>query len=648
MPEHHFNDHKPIAKTAVAGLAVLVALCSYLTGEHFGPVRKSSTWLNDFRLTYLTPLVEQSNDVIVLAINEDTLATFPYRSPIDRDFLTKLLNRLNDNFDIRAVGVDLIFDQPTVAAYDLELQNAMRRMRAPLVIAAGEASAGLSARQLEFQDQYLQGLTTGSSVLSAEDGVVRTHLPGGDPGTRRSFPATLAMAAGIEVSVEPEAIFFRRAALDFGSPVRVFPAHTVNMLPAEWLKGKIVLIGAILSDRDRHRTPLSILGGQHETMPGVLIHAQILAQLTSGGIVPQVSRVTTLVSLTIATVVGLTLALAPIASALRIAVGVSLFFIYLLAAFLTTIFPKVPLPILTPLIAYILSLAIATAIARQRERRQRVFLHRAFNQYVSAEIIDDLLKFPSHLRLGGESREMSFIFTDIAGFSTMAERLAPEKLVSLLSGYLDGLVAIALEHKGTIARFVGDGLLVFFGAPLPQESHQRRAIECALAFDRFCEEYRSADTHKGWGFGATRIGVHSGLAVVGNVGGSRRFEYTAHGDCVNVAARLEGANRSLGTRVCLSRQSAGDFADGVFQPVGNLVLKGRKEPIGVLTPWENYSDHDRAHYLEAYSLMSRGNLRSIMLLRQLVERRPDDALLAFHLNRLRDASPGVEIQLQEK
>jgi adenylate cyclase len=648
MPKHRFSDHKPIANTAVAGLAVMVTLCSYLAGEHFGPIRKASTWLNDLRLSYLIPLVEQSSDVVVLAVNEETIATFPYRSPIARDFLAKLLKGLDDNHEVRAVGVDLIFDQPTVPGFDLDLQNVLRHMRSPLVIAAADSSAGLSARQLAYQDQYLKGLKTGSSVLNAEDGVVRTHFPGTEPDDRKSFPAAVARAAGIDVSSKPEPILFRRAARDFGSAIRVFPAHNADMLPAEWLDGRIVLIGATLSDRDRHRTPLSILGGEHEYLSGVLIHAQILAQLTSGTSVPQVSRVTTLVSLIVATILGLALALAPIAPVLRIAVGISLFLTYLLAAFSTTIFLKIPLPILTPLIAYALALAAATAIARQRERRQRVFLHRAFNQYVSAEIIDDLLRNPSHLRLGGELREMSFIFTDISGFTTMAERLAPERLVSLLSGYLDGLVAIALEHKGTIARFVGDGLLVFFGAPLPQDSHNRRAVECALAFDRFCEDYRNLYPQKAWGFGATRIGVHSGLAVVGNVGGSRRFEYTAHGDCVNVAARLEGANRSLGTRVCVSRQAAGDFPKEAFQPVGDLILKGKTEPIGVLTPWDNYSELDRENYLEAYFLMSQGNSRCVALLRQLSERRPNDTLLAFHLHRLRGVSTGIEIQMQEK
>jgi adenylate cyclase len=151
-----------------------------------------------------------------------------------------------------------------------------------------------------------------------------------------------------------------------------------------------------------------------------------------------------------------------------------------------------------------------------------------------------------------------------------------------------------------------------------------------------------------YGFGITRIGVHAGRAIVGNVGGKRRFEYTAHGDSVNVAARLESANRVLGTRICMSADSVRDFPYGEFQPVGDLILKGKSEAVSVVTRWNDYSDLDRLNYLDAFAMMKQGDPNCAILLRDLVARRPHDALLKFHLNRTGCIPPGVEIQMSEK
>lgn len=636
------------APWSVVLLGALVIAISFLLVTWAAPVRKAATWLDDFRLAYSTPLAAQNPNVVVLAIDEETMTRMPFRSPINRRFVADLIATLDRKFAVRSIGVALIFDQPTVPEHDVELGEIMRGVRTPLVVATGSAESGLTARQIAFQERFLSGLRSGTSVLRTENGIVRTYFPRQPEDGSTHFATVLAEASGILVPTEPAGIAFRRGAIDSTSPIRIFPAHSLGQLPEAWLAGKIVLLGATVADRDQQRTPLSVLGGSHELMAGVLVHAQILAQLDNGSGLPPKSAALSLALLAIAVAAGLTLALSPLSPLLRIALGTGLFAAYWLVAFSPAVWSTVSLPLLGPSIGFLLALTLATALARQQERRQRLFLHVAFNQYVSPEIIDDLLANPSHLKLGGESREMSFVFTDIAGFSTMAEQVTPERLIELLEHYLDGIVEIALRHRGTIARFVGDGVLVFFGAPAHDDEHRMHAVNCAVEIDEFCERYRRRPEVAVAGFGTTRIGVNAGTAVVGNIGGMRRFEYTAHGDSINAAARLESANRHFGTRICLSGDSVSAFPEGAFRPIGEVILKGKEEPIATFTTWDDLSASDRRHYLDAFERLARHDDNSHRLWVELGRRLPADGPILFHNSRLCAGETGIVFRLQEK
>ena len=630
------------------GLAIAIWVFSIAAVNWLGPLNRAEQWLHDFRVAYLTPLAEQSDDVVVLAIDEETLQLMPYRSPLDRAFLASVIESLNDRHRVRAIGIDVIFDQPTVPEADDRLRSAVLGSGVPIVIATGEAQAGMTPQQLEFQESYLNGMDTGSAVLTVAGGTVRTYYPYSPTSGRSSFVNSIAAATGIEAPGEPQPILFRRAAVDNTNPVRIFPAQSVDILPDNWLENRIVLVGAVLPDRDQHRTPMSIMGGPHEFIAGVLIHAQVLAQLNNGESMPEVGGAVFAAIVLAATSIGLILALAPIPSALRISVALLVAAGYWFAAFSANVFWSAPLPLLEPSLGFVLAATLATARARKRERQRRIFLHSAFNQYVSAQIIDDIIANPDHLQLGGELRDMSFMFTDIAGFSTMAERIKPEALVEILSGYLDGIVEIALNNRGTIARFMGDGLLVFFGAPVADSHHRELAVKCALEIDEFCEAYRRNRNSDGHPLGETRIGLHSGKAVVGNVGGKRRFEYTAHGDVVNTAARLESANRHLGTRICISRETLDGSEDANFRPIGNVIVKGRSESMEVLTTWSDMAEEHRSGYLEAFALLQDEDPAVQQRFEVLSASLPEDRLIAMHLARLQANERGVTITLQEK
>jgi adenylate cyclase len=198
---------------------------------------------------------------------------------------------------------------------------------------------------------------------------------------------------------------------------------------------------------------------------------------------------------------------------------------------------------------------------REARRRQSAAerAYAALSRYFSPNLAQRLAGDTDTIDLGGQRREIATLFSDITSFTALVETLEPSVLGPLLNDYLSGMTDIVFAHDGTVAKIVGDALHVLFGAPGEQADHADRANSCALAWDEFAQSFRERWRQKGVALGITRIGAHAGPAIVGNFGGGRFFDYTAYGDTINVASRLEEANRQLDTRNLVS----GDLAASV-------------------------------------------------------------------------------------
>jgi adenylate cyclase len=314
--------------------------------------------------------------------------------------------------------------------------------------------------------------------------------------------------------------------------------------------------------------------------------------------------------------------------------------------------------LLVPMVAPALALAggfgTGSALLGYHALQQKRFVRKAFAQYVPSAVVDRIAADPSQLLLGGEQRVLSFVFTDIAGFTSMSERMAPEQLAETLNSYLNGVSTIVFDHGGTLDKYIGDAVVAFFGAPEDQPDHAARAIRCAVAIDDFAEAFRA--THASVGFGVTRIGVNTGQAVVGNFGGDLRFDYTALGDTVNTAARLEAVNKHLGSRVCLSENAVNAARDagaqpGTMRPIGHLVLKGKKDAVKVFEP---LSGHDGrratlAAYKKAFDALENAETDlAKAAFERLAESDPADAVVSFHVQRLLDGATDALIKMDEK
>ncbi|WP_293866148.1 adenylate/guanylate cyclase domain-containing protein [uncultured Alsobacter sp.] len=280
---------------------------------------------------------------------------------------------------------------------------------------------------------------------------------------------------------------------------------------------------------------------------------------------------------------------------------------------------------------------------RARERllsaeRAQAALSRYFSPNVAAE-----LAASGEAALAGARRDLTVMFTDIAGFTRLVEDLDPDVLARLLNDYFGGVTSIVFDHGGTVAKVMGDALYVLFGAPQHQDDHAVRAIACALAMDAFSEEVRQRWAAEGLSLGHTRIGLNSGTALVGNFGHTRFFDYTAYGDTINIAARLEAANKSLGTRICASETVLARAPGVNARPIGELTLRGRSTPLLCHEPLR--AEADVAAYRAAYGKLAERDPAALAAFAAVVAASPDDKLASFHLRRLLGGETGTTLAM---
>ncbi|TCJ11799.1 adenylate/guanylate cyclase domain-containing protein [Parasulfuritortus cantonensis] len=430
---------------------------------------------------------------------------------------------------------------------------------------------------------------------------------------------------------------------------RYIPAWKVfaGQVPAAQLEGHVLLVGT--SAQGLMDLRFSPLGG---LIPGVESHAQAIEEILLGSHLsrpnwaPGLEMLGILFGGLLVGFIGLSAGAILSAAAAMVTItvtGAASWYAYAEHGLLLD--PVTPALVL--LVIFILASIHHHATA---ERRQR-WVKRAFSRYVSPNLVSYLVDNPNHLELGGVRRECSFIFTDLAGFTNLMEKLDPAEAVALLNDYLDSMIHIAFEHDGTLDRIVGDAVAIMFSAPVEQPDHRQRAMTCAVAMHRFAQRHAAAANARGVPFGATRIGIHTGEVTVGNFGGSTIFDYRALGDPVNTASRLESVNKQLGTLVCVSEATLSGCVGTVARPVGKLVLKGKSLPLMVyqpLIPDAGESAPPDPEYEAAYRRMAAGDPAALATFEALAEARPDDPLVRFHLGRLHKGQTGDVITFTEK
>jgi adenylate cyclase len=284
-------------------------------------------------------------------------------------------------------------------------------------------------------------------------------------------------------------------------------------------------------------------------------------------------------------------------------------------------------------------------VRRRQAEAERA--HAALSRHFSPELAKRLAESGNGEGIEVQWRDVAVIFTDITGFTSLVESAAPETLGALLNEYVGGMTEVVFAHDGTVAKIIGDAIQVLFNAPGDQPDYATRAVACAHELDAWAQEFCARQKAKGVNFGTTRIGIHAGSALVGNFGGNRFFDYTAYGDTINTAARLEAANKQLGTRICVSSSVAAAAANFQGRPVGDLMLRGRSEPLRAFEPLpqDKFNAPTTAQYAEAFAKVEAGDAAAMPAFAALVGTHADDPLAGFHLRRLLNGAKGTRIQL---
>lgn len=660
-----------IKRTAAALIiAALAALLTYGTFYFFPFLGAAERWTRDFRIANLSPPEPQHPDIVIAAITEETLSSFPYRSPVDRKFLSDTINAVVAK-GAKALLIDVLFDQETEEEKDDALQETLQSLKIPLSISYSDSPTYVTEEQLEYLNNYVKPQWRGLADIEPDktDGIIRfvpaprdlkdgTHTP--------NVAARLAQLLGAKVPDKQTVIAWRGEPDRATSPFREFPSHAARVLPPEWFKDKIVLIGADLSLTDRYRTPFSIgrdVGDNR--MAGIVIQAHILAQMLEGRVAPEDRAFWPyVVTLALLALVGASLGTTGVPISARL--GGALLAVVLLWAAGWMLFkadhPFVGLvqamsggknllvPLIDPIVALGLALWLSDAWSGREERQQKKFIQGVFSKYVSAELLTEIVKDPKKLDLSASRRPMSLIFTDVQGFTTLSEKLEAAHLADVLNRYLDGGCREIWKYGGTINQFTGDAIYAMFNAPREQPDHAKLALKAALDIDAFSEKFRAGEREKGVDMGMTRIGVHTAEANVGNFGSLDRYEYKALGDAVNTAARLEGLNKYFGTRILITQQTRDASPEIPCRKVGGVIVKGKSEPIHVYEPLtgERANDENTKLYLAAFELMKANDPGALAAFEDLCKRYPDDALAAYHLERLQAGETGEVFAMAEK
>jgi len=648
---------RQIGWARLAGTAVFLLLALLLArySWHVPLASDAERALYDIRFERAAAAVAQDDRIVLVTYDDQTLQALQKRSPLDRRVLAEALAAL-DSMRPKAIGIDILLDQPQ--AEDEQLLATLRSMKTPTLLAYADPAENedqIGFEQHEFLKAFIGRARTakvGPASIKmepdVEDGVIRRW-----PERRGNLPPELANAMTRD---HPE-FAAHSGSIDFilpADPERpVFASFAIDTLPLlgeairDKIEGRYVLIGGNIKDQDDYETPMSRATGRW--MKGVEVHAHMLAQQLDGRLRPSLPPSVLWLNALAMMVAGAVSSLLDWRGWRLAAVLAAQLAIIAASPFLLQSWglDTYALPAFGAALGWALAFTAVETAARAVGSEQRRFAQATLGKYLPADVAAEILKDPDRLTLTGEKRPIYALFSDLEGFTKLSHAISPEQLSTLLNRYLEMLSEVVLRHGGTIDKFVGDAIVAFWGAPIAREDDADRAALAAIALYEAGEAFRRSAGAGIPAIGCTRVGLHHGEAVVGNFGGEGRIQYTALGDAMNTASRLESANKQLHSTVLVSAEAKARTTLEIFRPLGRVVLSGRATPVEVWEPVPNMPAEQRDRLNRLWQAFESGDSAALEALAAIASE-GEDAALADFVYRLRHSGPGGHFVLGSK
>ncbi len=581
---------------AVVGLVAVACSVLALALNATTPVRSVENLMYDLRVSFNAPAAQP--DFAIIKIDDAATAAMQEASPchclapINKAWLGDLIAAL-DAKGVKAIGVDYLLDTWSSPEEFADFNARIAQVKAPIVVAVDpDRQAGVDypvSPKLIYSDA--RALTH-----KDYDDVIRDYDP--KPSQYLALAAAVDAAIGRKPPEHPFLIRYRQpdarlGAENLGAISPSFSAAFVPFVPEVQLKNKIVFIGSVTRSatadsstpkEDMHSTPLRYRPGHDHGTPGVEVHVHALSQMMAGD---QIHKPGPFWAGALVLVAGLGGAALGRGSN-RWWVAVAIVLLILGGCFIGAIYffrwYNIITPVMAPTMCFAFAFFLMSRLAAVELQNQRALYSSTLERYLAPQVIDRIVEGREAVKIGAEEREITVMVSDLENFSNLVATLPLEPFSKVINGYFDGLIEILWKHEAMIDKMTGDGLIVIFGAPIAIPDHAQRAIACVKEIDTFAEAYRERMLAEHGIFGRTRMGLDSGIGLVGNFGGERRFNYTAYGEVVVIAARLEAANKTFGTRILFSAETkrlAGEPGD--VRPVGSIELKGVPLPIEAFT-----------------------------------------------------------------
>jgi CHASE2 domain-containing sensor protein/class 3 adenylate cyclase len=614
-----FQSHKfkKLQKSAVIGVLIFIILSMLFMLGLF------SSWQEKLSDTLYTEQKSPDN-IAVIAIDDKSIQEIG-RFPWDRSVYAKFLTLLSQNkINPKVIGIDISFLEKSNDKADAALANSIKNLKNTKVVLASEYNNGNLIEPIGLFKAVSQiGFV---NTVSSPDGITRKF----NPVINKSL---YSFSYKIAQNYSDKSLFtYPNMRINYVGKKGSFHTYSFSdvlngQIDPKIFEGKIILIGATAADlHDDEATPTSA------KMPGVEIQANIIETLIKNNAKENEIAILTLLTIFIFSVFGsiIFVFLPPIAVVISSVVFGIFYILYVISSFDAGVIRNIIYPLLALIFA-----AIANIIYKYvTESAAKKFIRKTFSYYLSESVLNHLLNNPHKIKLGGERKELTVLFSDIAGFTSISEKLQAHELAELLNNYLTKMTDIVFKYDGVLDKYIGDAIMAFWGAPNEVKNHALNACITALEMQKKISE--------NFDFTA-RVGINSGEMVVGNMGSNQRFDYSLLGDNVNLGSRLEGINKMYGTKICISQSTYDLVKDDVtVRKLDIVAVKGKNTgvPIYELIHMRKETKKEKEFLVGfemARALYEKGKFKNALLeFKKFNKKYPKDPTSPIYIDRIKE------------